>query len=78
MDKNHLMLINSLMMLIQQYFHTFNKDGFVCVSHSNINAEENAIYTLVELGFAEELEEGMNGYRLRFDKLQTAMITMTY
>lgn len=63
--RGNTLLIESLMDMVTQFFHTRPDDT---LSHSFMSAEENAIETLIEAGFAEELE-GCT-YRLLWDKLE--------
>lgn len=67
LDKIHYDLIHSLMRMVDQYFHT-NSNGSIC--HACIGAEEYAIETLLELGFAREIKKDMNGYFLDWGKLK--------
>ena len=63
--RGNTLLIESLMDMVIQFFHTRPDDT---LSHSFMSAEENAIETLIEAGFAEELE-GCT-YKLLWDKLE--------
>lgn len=56
-------LIEALMDMVNQFFYT--KDNGL-LQHSFMSAEEGAIATLVNAGFAEETD---HGYRLLWDKL---------
>ena len=63
--RGNTLLIEALMDMVNQFFYTRPDDT---LSHSFMSAEENAIETLINAGFAEELE-GCT-YRLLWDKLE--------
>lgn len=63
--RGNTLLIECLMDMVNQFFCWRSDDTF---SHSFMSAEENAIETLINAGFAEELEGST--YRLLWDKLE--------
>ena len=63
--RGNTLLIESLMDMVNQFFFE-RSDGTLW--HSFMSAEENAIETLINAGFAEELEGST--YRLLWDKLE--------
>jgi hypothetical protein len=75
-------LIEALMAMVEQFFYSQNEQGqhdengeiFI---HRFMSAEEMAIATLIEAGFAEEVEKGKNGYRLRNDLLEYRLAEFT-
>ncbi len=63
--RGNTLLIEALMDMVNQFFCWRPDDT---LSHSFMSAEENAIETLINAGFAEELD-GCT-YRLLWDKLE--------
>lgn len=58
-------LLESLMWMVDQFF--YSKIDSDVLNHSFMSAEEGAIQTLLDAGFAEEAE---GGYRLLWEKLE--------
>ena len=62
-------LIEALMDYVNQTFaHDMNDEDLI--SHGFVAAEEQAIQTLVDAGFAEHVEGWSNSYRLNWGKLE--------
>jgi len=74
-------LIEALMAMVGQFFDSqteagkFDMDGEV-FSHRHMSAEEMAISVLIAAGFAQEVEKGKNGYRLREDLLEQRRVEL--
>lgn len=64
MKRGNTILIDSLMGMVDQFFRD---DGSGNLSHRFMAAEEYAIKTLLEAGFAEEID---GDYRLLWDKIE--------